>query len=173
MILVNRILGHRSDAFWRELCDSMERQGKLEMLLLSSSQWPRARLRTQEGTVVGVDFRALAITPHTLRPNSVVFYEEERRIVLARVSDARVLAISSLGDFSREQSFALGKFCGECGWNARVLAACNGTTISRPRGLEIVVPCQTDEAEMERRMRACSLLNLAWTFRDRRDDDPL
>ena len=170
MILVNRILGHRSDAFWRELCDAMERQGKLETLLLSSSQWPRARLQTQEGTVVGVDFRELEITPHTLRPGSVVFYEEERRIVLARVSDARVLAISSLGNFSREQSFALGKFCGARGWNARVLAARNGAT---QHGLEIVVPCETDEAEMEQQMRDCPLPNLAWTFRDRRDDDPI
>lgn len=170
MILVNRILGHRSDAFWRELCDAMERQGKLETLLLTSSQWPRARLQTQEGTVVGVDFRDLEMAPHALRPGSVVFYEEDRRIVLARVRDARVLAISSLGAFSREQSFALGNFCGERGWHARVLASHNGAP---QHGLEIIVPCETDESEMEMQMRECRLRNLTWTFRDRGENDPL
>ncbi len=170
MILVNRILGHRSDAFWRALCDDMERAGKLETLLLESSQWPRARLQTQQGTVVGVDFRDLDIAPHALRPGSVVFYEEDLRIVLAWVRDARVLAIASLGNFSLEQAFALGKFCGERGWHARVLATQNSTA---SHGLEIIVPCETDEAEMESQMRDCPLRNLTWNFRDRSENDPL
>ncbi|MGI8755981.1 MAG: hypothetical protein ACR2MB_08995 [Acidimicrobiales bacterium] len=170
MILVNRILGHRSDAFWRALCDAMERQGKMETLLLTSSQWPRARLQTQEGTVVGVDFRDLEMAPHTFRPGSVVFYEEDRRIVLARVRDARVLAIASLGNFSLEQAFALGKFCGQRGWGARVLATQNGAP---QHGLEIIVPCESDEAEMEIQMRECPLRNLTWNFRDRSENDPL
>ena len=170
MILVNRILGHRSDAFWRALCDDMERAGKLETLLLDSLQWPRARLRTEEGTVVGVDFRDLEIAPHALRPGSIVFYEEDHRIVLARVRDARVLAIASLGNFSREQSFALGNFCGERGWHARVLEVQNGAP---SHGLEIIVPCEADEAAMESQMRDCPLRNLTWNFRDRGENDPL
>lgn len=164
MILVNRILGHRSDAFWQSLCDEMELSGKLETLLLEPSELQRARLCTEEGTVVGVDFRELEITPHTLRPGSIVFYEAGRRIVVARVRNARVLVIASLGAFSIEDGFALGHFLGERGWQARVFA--------EPHGLRVFVACQEDEDEMTEIMRACPLPNLTWTFRDCSDNDP-
>jgi urease accessory protein UreE len=163
MILVNRILGHRSDAFWQNVCDEMELSGKLETLLLEPSQLQRARVRTDAGTIVGVNFRDLKMTPHTLRPGSVVFYEAGQRVVLVRVKNARVLVIASLGALTTEESFALGHFLGELGWKARVLVG--------HHGLVVYVPCEENEDEMTQKMRACQLKNLTWTIRDLHDDD--
>jgi urease accessory protein UreE len=174
MILISRVLGHCDDAFWSGLCDHMEQCGRLEMLTVDAGQLMRrqVRARTDKGTVVGVNLGDSLSEegglPHvwrTLRPGSVVFYEENQRVVLAQLKDARVLVIASLNRFSPEDAIALGHYFGCLGWPVR--------TRRQPTHVEIFIDCAGDEDEMENAMRLCPLPNISWTFRDRRASDPL
>lgn len=162
MILANRILGHCDDAFWSAICEEMERRGAMELLLLEPQQLKQRHFRatTDRGTVVGVNLSEES----QVRPGSIVFYEEDRRIVLARLKDARVLVIATLSEFSIEDALTLGHYLGGVGWPIQMR--------HHSTHVEIFVDCALDESEMENVMRACPLLNIAWTFRDRTATDP-
>ena len=140
----------------------MELRGGLEFLSIERAQLKQGRFRTatDKGTVVGV----MLGEEGALRPGSILFYEENRRIVLAQLKDARVLVIATLTGFLIEDALTLGHYLGQLGWNI--------AWRERPTHWEIFVTCETDEAEMEAMMRACPLTNIAWTFRDRAPDDP-
>ncbi len=161
MILVNRVLGNCDDAFWSDICEDMERRDALELLTLEPQQLQQRHFRavTDKATVVGV-----SLNEENIRPGSVVFYEEGRRIVLARVKDARVLVIATLNDFSLHDALTLGHYLGGVGWPMEVR--------HHVTHMEIFVPCTPDEDEMENILHACPLLNIAWTFRDRAATDP-
>jgi urease accessory protein UreE len=170
MILINRVLGHCDDVFWVDVCEQMEAQGLLEMLTLELQQLRRKqfRARTDKGTVVGVSLRddnSLHGLSSTLRPGSIVFYEENQRVVLAQIGGARMLVVATLNQFSTEDALTLGHFFGCLGWPMR--------TRRHPTHVEIFIECNGDEEQMESAMRACPLPNVSWTLRDRRSSDPL
>jgi urease accessory protein UreE len=164
MLIVSHVFGHCDDAFWSGICETMEEQGALELLPLyrGANGVGQSRAVTDKGTVVGV---MLKETAH-LRPGSVLFYEEGRRVVLAQLCDARVLVIASLNDFSAEDALRLGHYLGERGWGFLVR--------SHPTHLEIFVRCEGHaEAAMDQVMREAPVRAISWTFRDRQGTDPL
>jgi hypothetical protein len=154
----------------------MEQCGRLEMLTVDTTQLTRGQFRacTDKGTVVGVNLGGSARGGEensaedvwrAVRPGSVVFYEENQRIVLAQIKDARVLVVASLNEFSAEDAIRLGHYFGCLGWMVR--------TRRHPTHVEIFIDCRDDERVMEDAMRRCPLRNISWTFRDRRATDPL
>jgi hypothetical protein len=170
MILINRVLGYCDDAFWAGVCLEMERNGRLEMLTIQPEQLAKKqfRTRTDKGTIVGVSLReeneAYSISS-TLRPGAVVFFEEKRRVVLARVGGARVLVVATLNEFSTKDALVLGHYLGTLGWPMH--------TRYHSKHCEIFIECSGNEEQMERAMRTCPLANISWTLRDRCSTDPL
>jgi urease accessory protein UreE len=163
LILVNRVLGHCDDEFWDAICERLETRGALEMLLLSTAQIAlrHFRAQTDKGTIVGVSLREGV----SIKPGSVVFYQEHRRIVLARLQDERVLVIATLNAFSAGDALILGHYLGNLGWQMHLR--------HHATHLEIFIPCTQPENEMEILMYDCPFQNIAWTFRDRASHDPI
>jgi urease accessory protein UreE len=169
MILISRVLGHCDDAFWAGVCERMEQQGLLEMLLVEPEQLRKKQFRatTDKGTVVGVSLHEENVAnsiSSTLRPGAVVFYEENHRVVLAQIRGARVLVVATLNEFTLEDALTLGHYCGCLGWVMR--------TRQHPTHIEIFIQCGEEE-QMEIAIRNCPLPNISWTLRDRRSTDPL
>ena len=178
MIIVNHIYGHCDDLFWSGICEELDERGGLELLPLCHERLNGGQMRamTDKGTVVGVLLERGA----DLRPGSVLFYEEGRRVVLAELRDARILVIATLNDFTQQDALELGHYLGERGWHLHVRP--------QPTHLEIFVRYEShsapttnkatdalgqEEEAMDAVLRASPVQNISWTFRDRLATDPL
>jgi urease accessory protein UreE len=162
VLIVNRVYGYCEDEFWAPLCAELAEQDRLEIVTVAHrNAGSRRQTITDKGTPVVASFVEAA----HLRSGAVVFYEEDHRVVLAHVEDARVLVIAPLKDFLVNDALELGNFLGRLQWPFAHRQRAGYT--------EIFVPCvPQQEEEMDAALRATSF-EIAWTFRDRHVDDPL